>query len=84
MLRPTKYLDLKTCVLRLAALMLMELSASRALALPDLEARVLSEAGDAARLNLVSALNLLFLLGRIDYDDGADAIVLLTEEAEAR
>jgi len=84
MLRPTKYLDLKTCVLRLAALMLMELSASRPLALPDLEARVLSEAGDAARLNLVSALNLLFLLGRIDYDDGADAIVLLTEEAEAR
>ena len=55
----------------------------RALPLPELEERVLSEAGDDARLNLVPALNVLFLLGRIDYDDDADAIVLLADEGKA-
>jgi hypothetical protein len=82
MLRPTKYLDLKTCVLRLASLILSELSAPRALPLPELEARALNEAGDAARSNVVPALNMLFLLGRIDYDDDADEIMLLTGEAQ--
>jgi hypothetical protein len=83
MIRPTKYLDLRVCVIRLATLMLSELSAARALPLPELEARVLDEAGDSARLNLVPALNLLFLLGRVDYDDEADAVVMLTEGAKA-
>ncbi len=84
MLRATKYLDLKTCVLRLAAVALAHLSRAGALPLPELEERVLGEAGEDARVNLVPALNLLFVLGCVDYDEDADAIVLLGWEAPAR
>lgn len=80
MIRPTKYLDLNTCVLRVAAIMLSELRLSRAMPLNELDAIIRSRVGDSARFNFLPALSFLFLVGKLDYDDDADAVLLGKEQ----
>jgi hypothetical protein len=80
MIRPTKYLDLNTCVLRVAAIVLSELRLSRAMPLDELDAIVRSRAGESARFNFLPALSFLFLTGKLDYDDDADAVLLSKEQ----
>ena len=82
MIRPTKYLDLNTCVLHIAAIVLSELQLSRAIPLDELDAIVRSRAGDAARFNFLPALSFLFLVGKLDYDDNADAVLFFDEGQE--
>ena len=77
MIRPTKYLDLKTCVLRISAIILAELHQSHVKRLDELDVVIRREAGDNARFNFIPALNFLFLLGEIEYDPDADAIFLM-------
>jgi hypothetical protein len=74
MIRPTKYLDLDTCVLRVAAVVLEEICGSSAMPIGEVTSRVCSRLGDTARLNLMPALGLLYLLGVLDYHDEADAV----------
>ena len=88
MIVPTKYLDLDTSLIRVAALTLSTLREMGAVPYRELNQRVEDELGDDARLNLPPALGLLYTLGQIDYDPGADAVVSLrnpmsvTEEVE--
>ena len=74
MIYPTKYIDLDTCVLRIAALILHELRQSSAIPVDELDHLVRSNIGDSARFNFLSTLNFLFLLGQIDYDEKSDTI----------
>jgi hypothetical protein len=74
-IRPAKYLDLNTSVLRIAAEVLVQLQRTHAIPLAELDESLQSRIGEAVRLNFVPALNLLFLLGALDYDDDADALV---------
>ena len=82
MIRPTKYLDLDTCVLRVAAIVLSELQLSRVVPLDELDIIVRSRAGEAARFNFLPALSFLFLVGRLDYDDNSDTILFLDVRQE--
>jgi hypothetical protein len=75
MIRPTKYLNLNTCVLRIAAQILLELRDARIIPLDELDATIRSQIGDTARFNFIPALSFLFLLGKLDYDDKADVVV---------
>lgn len=74
MIRPTKYLDLRTAVVRLAAIVLEALREEPVLPLGALDARVQQEAGADARFNFYPALSLLFLLGAVEYDADEDAV----------
>jgi len=82
MIRPTKYLDLNTCVLRTAAVMLSELQQSQAILLNELDMIVRSRIGETARFNFLPALSFLFLVGKLDYDDNADALFSLDDRRE--
>lgn len=77
MIRPTKYLDLNTCVLRLAEVILSELREAQVVPLNELDMIVRTRVGDSARFNFLSTLNLLYLVGKIDYRDDSDEIVFV-------
>ena len=81
MIRPAKHMDVNTCVLSVAASILSELQRTTAIPLDELDETIQTRISSIARLNFIPALNLLFLLGGIEYDDEADAIVYQTEIA---
>jgi hypothetical protein len=82
MIQPAKYLDLNTCVLRVAAEILLELQDSKVIPLDELNAVICSQVGDAARFNFIPSLSFLFLLGKLDYDSEADVILFLDKKQE--
>lgn len=75
MIRPTKYMKLSQCTLSVAAQILADLQPLVSLRPFELEERVMEKLGDVAVVNLQSALNLLYLVGLIEYDAPSDSIV---------
>jgi len=73
MIRPAKHLDLNTCVLRAASILLSKLQSSRVCTYADLRAS-LTVVGEDADVTFVPAVHLLFLLGRVDYHLQTDSI----------
>ena len=72
-LRPRKHLDLDTCTLRVVAIVLAELTKRRVVRFDDLRNVVVRRAGEDAELSFLPALDVLFLLGRVDYLDKTDS-----------
>lgn len=77
MIRPTKYMDLDSSVLNVAANLLLEMKTHPAVSLDELHGIVLTRMGEPASVNFLPALTLLYAVGKVDYDDTADAIYLL-------
>jgi hypothetical protein len=75
MIRPTKHIDLSTCLISVVSVILSELRRTKSIPLEELDDVIQSRINTTARLNYIPALNLLFLLGSIDYDEKGDAIV---------
>jgi hypothetical protein len=75
MILPTKYLDLESSVLRLAAFILEELKREPMIRLAELASRVDEYASGKGRFNFFPSLNVLFLTGQIEYSDDDDVIV---------
>ena len=73
MIRPAKHLDLNTCVLRVASMLLSKLQSERVCTYSDLRTNltVLDEDSD---ITFVHAVYLLFLLGRVDYHPQTDSL----------
>jgi hypothetical protein len=79
MLQPTKYLNLRTCLLNVASIMISELGEQRVLRLSELDEKIRADAGESANFNFLPALNFLFLTGVLDYDVASDSVYLLTK-----
>jgi hypothetical protein len=79
MIKPTKYLNLTTCIVNVASLIIANLIKTKGIPLNELEETVIDQLGDDSKYNLLPALNMLFLTGSIDYDDSADVISYLYE-----
>lgn len=77
MIRPTKYLDLNTCVLHIASIVLNELQQIHVISLAELDNRIQDRLGAKARFNFQAALAFLFITGVLDYDLQSDAVYLL-------
>lgn len=78
MIRPTRYLDISTCVLRVSSIILTQLIQYQVIQLDELKQIVISKLGSDSRFNFTNALGLLYLIGKIDYDLDSDAIHLLS------
>lgn len=78
MIRPTKYMQVQTCSLRVAAIILANTRRLSAVPLAEIEDYVAHALGEPARVNVHPAINLLYLLGVIEYDSDADALVYLS------
>ena len=79
MIRPAKHLDLNTCVLRVASILLAKLQSVRVCTYVDLETS-LSEIGEDAEVTYVHAVHLLFLLGRVEYHPQTDSLEYVQPE----
>ncbi len=73
MIRPAKHLDLNTCVLRAASILLSKLQSARVCTYADLRGS-LSVMGEDADVTFMHAIHLLFLLGRVDYHSQTDSL----------
>lgn len=73
MIRPEKHLDLNSCVLRAASILLSKLKNVRVCTYSDLRAS-LAVIGEDMDVTFVHAVNLLFLLGRIEYHPQTDSL----------
>lgn len=69
-------MDLRHSVISVAAIILDELNEKIGLPLSELDDIVQNRLGEDARFNFVSALNFLFLAGKLEYDGDADTVIL--------
>jgi hypothetical protein len=83
MIRPTKYLDLDACVLNVAAHILSRMSEVSVLTYDEMLNSVETNLTPRARNEFVLALDLLFLLGRISYQEETDTLCAVLPEKVA-
>ena len=76
MIRPTKHLDLDTCILHCAALVIEILQRESPLEYDSTLQRLQDKINDKVRFQYPYVLDLLYLLGVIDYDLGTDTLYL--------
>lgn len=81
MIRPAKHLNLDSCVLRAAAVLLSRLREERICRFSDLRAS-LEPFGEDADPIFMPTLHFLFLLGRIDYHSQTDSFEYLEPRGE--
>ena len=74
MLRPSKHTDLNTCILNVGSLILDQLAGYGPTKYDDMVMNLKEELGDNARFQVGPSLNLLYLLGLIEYDQNSDTI----------
>jgi len=67
MLTPKKHLDLDVSVIRVGAIMLRELNRRGVVEFEKLRGVVIRRVGQDGDLSFMPALNLLYLLGRVEY-----------------
>jgi hypothetical protein len=79
MIRPAKHLNLNTCVLRAASILLSNLQSTRVCTYTDLRAS-LSMLGEDVDVTFIQAVHLLFLLGRVDYHPQTDSLEYIQPE----
>ena len=79
MIRPAKHLDLNSCVLRAASILLSKLQSTRVCTYSDLRAS-LSVIGEDADITFIHAIHLLFLLGCVDYHPQTDSLEFIQPE----
>ncbi len=83
MIRPGKHLNLNLCVLRIATIVLSHLQRHRVESFQSLLQKVRDKAGEDAEVWFIPALDLLFLLGRINYLPQRDTVEYLAPMPEA-
>ena len=76
MIRPAKHMDLDTCVVHCAALVLEILQKESPLEYDSALQRLKDGIDEKARFQFPYAIDLLFLLGAVDYDLGTDTLYL--------
>lgn len=82
MLEARRYLDLDACVLRASCLVADQLKRSQCKSIDDLLAGLESQIGDVANFQLPLAINFLFLIGLVEYDEALDKIILCKSAEE--
>ena len=75
MIQPTKYMALEESVINVSAAILSELFRTKFIALNDLDGLIRARLGESARFNFLPAINLLYLTGKLDYDEASDAVI---------
>ena len=78
MITPTKYLDLDTCVLNVAAHTINLLLLNGPMKFEELRERLEFKLGEGAKYEFTEAVGLLYLLDRLEYSEESDAFHLKT------
>lgn len=70
-------MDLENCVLSVAATIISVLKESLAMSISELDETIQVRISKDARFNFIQSINLLYVTGKIDYDDSSDTIFLV-------
>jgi hypothetical protein len=73
MITPDKYLDLKLSIINVSAHVIQALGKIKILSFSELENEVCKQLGQEARPIVAYSLNFLFLLDKIEYNNGIDS-----------
>lgn len=73
MIKPDRYIDPKISIINISALILSELNEFYSIQYDNLLNKVIVSLGDDARNNFPYALNFLYLLGKLRYDQQTDS-----------
>ena len=84
MLKPNKHLDLDRSLLRVSAIILGELRRRRMMRFETVRALTRRRVGDDADVILLPALELLYLVGRLEYHLKTDSFEYIEAETEAQ
>ncbi len=76
MILPHKYLNLEFAPLRVAAIAIQIMRIEPVISVRDLQLRVEDRIGPGAKFSLRPALNVLFLMGLVEYDLESDSLLL--------
>ena len=79
MITPEKHLDLDLSVLRAGAVMLKVPKKDRWVELPTMREKLVKRLGVDAELIFMSAMNFLFLIGRMEYHSKNDSLEYVHE-----
>lgn len=74
MIRPTRHLDLNTCVLSVATRVADRLRSDGAVKYDLLLDSIQDEFGASAKFQMPLAVSVLYLLGTVEYDDKTDVL----------
>lgn len=77
MIKPDRYTEPATSVLRVAAELLNLLRRHDGVTMSEAESRIRNHLGEQAVINLMPAVSLLFILGRLGYEANSDSITYL-------
>lgn len=73
MIKPDRYTDPRISIINISALILSELNEFYSIQYDNLLRQITLSLGDEARTNFPYALNLLYLLGKLKYDQQTDS-----------
>ncbi len=76
MLRPTRHLDLNTCVVKASATILQQIQDHGPIKYEALILNLQDQLGENIRFQVGPSLGLLYLLGLVEYDDDSDVLYL--------
>jgi hypothetical protein len=76
MITPDKYLNLKFSPINVGAIVIQELQKVRVMPFTELDTRISNILGEEARYSLHYALNFLFLIDKIRYEESLDSFSL--------
>ncbi len=77
MIKPSKYLDMDSCVLNISTKILETLVKKNTIEYKKLYNKVCNSQTEFFKNNYIYALNFLFLLGKIEYDKERDKVRLI-------
>lgn len=77
MLRPHKYLDVNSCVVRVGSLILREMMDNKIIGYKELYDRIYSKVGENVKYTFLPSLNFIYLLGKIKYYSESDMLELI-------
>lgn len=71
-------MDTESNILNISAEVLSDLLKTHIISLQELDEQIQARLGEKVRTNFISALDFLYLLGCLDYDNNVDAVYLET------
>jgi hypothetical protein len=77
MIRPHKYMDLDSSLIYMSSLLVKYLLTEKSATVLELQGQLKAYGCSNIRYMIGACLNFLFLLGKIDYNQSTDSVVLL-------
>ncbi|WP_099336442.1 ABC-three component system middle component 8 [Clostridium cadaveris] len=77
MIKPTKFLNLNTCILKISSEILSILIEEKSITFSDLQSKLLKDSNEDYEYNFLPSIDFLFLLGKIKYSPKTDILELI-------